>query len=81
MKNNILEAINKVLEIETLGIYIDSMTEIVGPILIEEDITTINGKKGEKGEYISINVSLMVPINRRPTLVKDLKDFKKGDRS
>jgi hypothetical protein len=71
----------KVSEIETLGIFIDSVTDIVGPIFVEEAITTVSGKTGETGEYLAATVLLMIPINRKPSVVKNFRDVKKGDRS
>lgn len=73
MGNNIAETVEKILEIETLGILIESITDFVGPILIDEDIVTLSGRKAEIGDYLSATISVIIPLNKKPSIVKEFK--------
>lgn len=73
MRNYISEAVNSITEIETLGIFIESITDFVGPILVDENSCTLSGKKIEIGEYLAATISVMIPINKKPSVIKDFK--------
>lgn len=77
MKNNLTILMEKLSEIEKLGIYIESLNDIVGPIFTEEESETISGKKEDIGKYLYVNVSLMIPLDRKSAVIKEFKDLKK----